>query len=205
MEYYDEFMCLERLGEGINTNMLSREQSIEFNKLISRKISDVRAVSKPTECLYCGETGRPFCNSHTVPEFCLRAIDTEGVGKINSPNIIMGLPNLGISISKDTLGINESGIFRRICRSCDSQIFSDYEDPDIYPTLEEPTSKMLAEIAMKNYLKFIDKRTFEIALFDQMIASVPLDIGGFSTRKQISEYDLRCMNGSLFHQTKISI
>ena len=114
MDYHNEFMHLERLGEGINKNDLSREQSIELNKLISRKISDVRAAAKPTHCLYCGATNLPFCNSHTVPEFCLRAIDIEGEGKVNSPNIIMGLPNLGVSISKETLGLNESGTFRRI-------------------------------------------------------------------------------------------
>ncbi len=204
MVYYNEFMHLERLGEGINKNDISREQSIELNKLISRKISDVRAAAKSTQCLYCGATNLPFCNSHTVPEFCLRAIDSEGEGKVNSPNIIMGIPNLGVSISKETLGLNESGTFRRICRPCDSKIFSDYENPDIYPTLQEPTSKMLAEIAMKNYLKFIDKRTFEIELFNQMLASVPFDFFGFSTRKQISEYDLRCYQRNYSKAKKLS-
>lgn len=48
-------------------------------------------------------------------------------------------------------GVNESGTFRLICRTCDSKIFSDYENPNNY--VNKPTSKMLAQIAMKNYFK----------------------------------------------------
>ena len=201
---HDANIRFQRIGEKIDNKELPPEQSIELNKLISRKISAVRKSVKPSSCLYCGATNLPFCNSHMVPEFCLRAIDIDGVGEVNGPNIIMGLPNIGVSLSKETLGINESGTFRQICRACDSKIFSTYENPDIYPTLTEPTSKMLAEIAMKNYLKFIDKRTLEIALYEEMLKSVSVDFLGFSMRKRLSEYDLRCYLKSYNKAKKLS-
>lgn len=190
MNYKKEFLHFERLGEGIDKNELSPEQSIELKKIISKKISENRRESKSSSCLYCSAENLPFCNSHTVPEFCLRAIDING--EVNSPNVIMGIPDLGISISKETLGLNESGTFRQICRHCDSKIFKDYENPEIYLKISEPTPKMLAEIAMKNYLKFIDKRKFEIALFQKMLFDAPFDFLNLSNRKQVSEFDLKC-------------
>ena len=61
-------------------------------------------------------------------------------------------------------GVNKAGTFHLICNDCDSKIFSDYENPDNYSN--QPTPKMIAQMALKNSLKSISKRLFEIELFN---------------------------------------
>ena len=56
-----------------------------------------------------------------------------------------------------------------ICRDCDSKIFQEYETPENCHTDIPPTQKILAQIAMKNYLKFISKRKMEIALLEKIL------------------------------------
>lgn len=61
-------------------------------------------------------------------------------------------------------GVNRAGTFQLLCRKCDGVIFQEYENPDNYVT--KPTTKMLAQIAMKNSLKFIGKRMEEYSLYN---------------------------------------
>lgn len=75
--------------------------------------------------------------------------------------VIIKLVNL--PLLDDDKGINQSGTFHIICSECDNKIFSDYEEPKNYRDL--PTSKMIAQIAMKNYLKSIAKRKLEMAIY----------------------------------------
>ena len=63
-------------------------------------------------------------------------------------NTLIDLPFMG-----DEKGINEAGTFQLICRDCDSKIFREYENPEAYRDI--PSSQMLAQIAMKNYLLMI--------------------------------------------------
>ncbi|MCD3216156.1 hypothetical protein G8S55_02665 [Clostridium botulinum C] len=60
--------------------------------------------------------------------------------------------------------IKNAGTFQSICRECDGKIFQAYESPNNYEG--EPTPQMIAQIAMKNYLKAINKRLNEHAMFD---------------------------------------
>ena len=61
-------------------------------------------------------------------------------------------------------GIKKSGTFHFICRECDALYFQDYENKEAL--LNDPTDKMLAEIALKSMLQMLSKRNEEIALFD---------------------------------------
>lgn len=162
---------------------------------MSRTMSEVRAETKDAVCFYCGKPVTSFCHSHNVPRFCLENIGADG--KVTGPNAILELPSMGVSIGKESLGVGEAGTFNIICRECDSKIFQEYENPDNYFRDTPPTQKMIAEIAMKNYLKFISKRKLEIALLDKMISQYPkqgieypfLKLN-FEARLKISKIDL---------------
>ena len=60
---------------------------------------------------------------------------------------------------QNSKGMNNAGTFHLICRDCDNKVFRDYESSD--NLLKVPSSKMLAEIALKNYLKLLDKKFVE--------------------------------------------
>ena len=55
-----------------------KDDIIKASKAINSLIKDSRATSKLTECYYCGKTCDGFCNSHTLPAFCLRNIAEKG-------------------------------------------------------------------------------------------------------------------------------
>lgn len=160
-------MYFEHIGAGFNKNDLSKDLEIELNKKFSATMAKVRKTSKSDTCFHCGKKVSSFCNSHNIPRFCLENIGIDG--KVTGPNAIFGLPSMGVSLGKETIGINSSGTFQIICRDCDSTLFQDYENPNNYQKDVPPTQKMLAEIAMKNYLKFISKRETEIALYEEMM------------------------------------
>lgn len=61
-------------------------------------------------------------------------------------------------------GMNNAGTFHLICKDCDNKVFRDYESPE--NLLKIPSSKMLAEIALKNYLKLLDKKFIEEKLYN---------------------------------------
>lgn len=70
-------------------------------------MKDSRAIAKLTKCYYCGKQCDSFCNSHTVPEFCLKNIDEKG--KVFYSNSILEIPLLN-----NDKGVKESGTFRLI-------------------------------------------------------------------------------------------
>ena len=130
---------------------------INAKKKICKLLSTARASSKGDQCFYCGKNVSSFCNSHTIPAFCLKNISVDG--KVFYFNKFMEIPFMDFD-----KGIKQAGTFNIICRECDSVIFHEYEDPSNYAI--KPTSRMLAQIAMKNYLKAISKRLNEHAIFD---------------------------------------
>ena len=164
-------MIFERIGEGIKKSDITKDIEIALNKRMSRIMSEVKSETKGDVCFFCGKPVTSFCNSHNVPRFCLESIGADG--KVTGPNAILGLPSMGVSIGKDYLGISEAGTFRIICRECDCTIFQDYENPDNYFETTPPSQKILAEIALKNYLKFISKRKLEIALLEKSLTTCP--------------------------------
>lgn len=202
-------MLFERIGGGIDKNSIPKELEIELNKKMSQLMSEVRAETKDTICLHCGKSVTSFCNSHNVPHFCLENIGIDG--KVTGPNAILGLPGMGVSIGKEFPGIGEAGTFKLICRECDSTIFQEYENPDNYHMNTPPTQKMLAEIAMKNYLKFISKRKLEIALLEKALEQCPqtgieysLLKTEFEVRLKTSRIDLDAYANEYKHAKKLA-
>lgn len=134
-----------------------KDDIIQVKKTVNDIIKDSRAQSKLNNCYYCGKKCTSFCNSHSIPQFCLRNIAIKG--KVYYSNTILDIP-----VMKDDKGVNEAGTFHLICPDCDSKVFQDYETPENYN--EIPSTKMLAQIHMKNNLKNISKRLMEIEMYD---------------------------------------
>lgn len=105
--------------------------------------------------MICGREVDSFCNSHSIPAFCLKQIANQG--KLYYSNKLIDLPFMDTE-----KGINNSGTFHLICQKCDNTAFQTYENPINYD--DKISGKMLAEIAMKNYLKQIDKRNIELEM-----------------------------------------
>lgn len=130
---------------------------IGYKKEINKVLSQARKASKSEKCIHCGKETTSFCNSHSIPAFCLRNIATNG--ELLYSNILVNFPLLDFE-----KGINKAGTFQLICRECDGKIFQEYEEPNNYEN--GITQQMVAQIAMKNYLKAISKRVNEHAIFD---------------------------------------
>ncbi|HNX29551.1 MAG TPA: hypothetical protein PKN87_09135 [Syntrophomonadaceae bacterium] len=154
---------------------------IKYKKQISKILAESRQKAKLDTCYFCGKATSSICKSHFVPAFCLRNIAVNG--EVNYSNTLINVP--GIDFDK---GVNEAGTFRLICRDCDSKIFSDYENPENY--VNEPSPKMIAQIAMKNYLKMISKRLFEIVLHDDIGGMLPISSGLLNQQKLVDKLDL---------------
>ena len=106
-----------------------------------------------SSCLLCG-CPQHNCNSHSIPQRCLKYIAVEG--HLNYSASFIDIPNDAL---KEEKGINESGTFRLICKNCDSSLFQPYETFEKWEnTIPE---KYLHEIAVKNYLKHYEKKYVE--------------------------------------------
>ncbi|MDE7348081.1 MAG: hypothetical protein K2N53_00280 [Clostridia bacterium] len=145
-----------------NSDRLNSEfigDRIEINKTMNSIMREAKSRAKLSTCLICGKEQTSFCNSHTVPAFCLRNIAKNG--KVCTSNSIVKYPFLIKAVN----GVNEAGTFKLICHKCDGFIFQEYEDPSAY-NKSEPSSKILAQIALKNGLKAISKRMNELKMYD---------------------------------------
>lgn len=158
-------MIFEPVGLGFNKKDFTKDEEIALNKQFTKLLHSVHTEIKGETCFYCGKRVSSFCESHFVPKFCLNNISING--RVSGYNAILGLPSMGTSIGKEAPGIGEAGTFRIICRDCDSTIFRDYENPENYSAEKQPSQKILAEIAMKDYLKFVYKRMFELEMSRQ--------------------------------------
>lgn len=146
-----EFLKLGLYEGEIGNDVLARKK--EFGHIMAQ----TRKRAKGDRCLNCNEKKSSFCNSHSVPAFCLRNISTNG--SVYHSNTLINIPLLD-----DEKGVKNAGTFQIICKECDSTIFQEYENPDNYE--KEATAKMLAQIAMKNFLSHIGKRINEHALYE---------------------------------------
>lgn len=135
---------------------LSKEQVIEVRKMLGRQIKDATTKSRHEKCMLCDKPGG-FCNSHTIPQFCLENIAWNG--KLNSFNTLIASELL----SKDS-GVNNAATFHIICRPCDSKVFQDYEKAEAYDTV--PSETALNQIVLKTSLRDIYKHETEIELFE---------------------------------------
>ena len=134
--------------------------TIEIRKRMSELIFKARKEAKPNVCVLCGKPQTSFCNSHSVPRLTLKNIAKNG--KVLLASVMMGIEEI-IDIED---GIKGSGTFRFICNECDGKIFQDYENEQNLKL--KPTDKMLAEIAVKNFLLQLSKRAQEKALYREL-------------------------------------
>ena len=77
---------------------------------------------------------------------------------------VIGIHKGGKNDKTENYGDCIGPIFNYICNNCDGTFFQDYENPD--NIILQPTDKMLAEIAVKNYLLQLSKRAIERELLD---------------------------------------
>lgn len=120
--------------------------------------------AKKDNCMLCEQPQTSFCRSHLIPDFVLRNIAKDGylvsASGIIDLNEIVGTD---MQVVDYLQGHREACTFQIICRPCDSRVFADYEDED--SLLIGLSSKMLAEIALKNHLMKLSKRYHEIELY----------------------------------------
>ena len=199
-------MIFEPVGLGFSKNDFTKDEEIALNKQFTRLLHSVQAEVKESTCFCCGSPVSSFCNSHFVPKFCLENIGADG--KVTGYNAILGLPSMGVAAGKEEPGIGEAGTFQIICRECDSTVFQDYENPANYYRSAQPTGKMLAEIAMKDYLKFIYKRKVELEMSKRAVELCNDDslFGYYIKRKsemslQVKSLDLKAYT-SCFERAK---
>lgn len=175
----------EFLKVGMDNNLIDnipKEELIEYKKKSNRFLSKAKKEAKLEKCFYCGKEKSSFCNSHSIPAFCLKNIATDGY--LFYSNKLTKIPLLN-----DEKGVNQAGTFQIICRECDSKIFQDYENPDNYN--KKPTPKMLAQICMKNNLKKISKRLNEYSLYDILAKEEPYIDGIREVMQEVQKMDLK--------------
>ena len=146
------FICLG-IQDGENDKIIS---SLEDKKKINKIFSECRRAAKEDKCFFCGNNVSSFCNSHSLPSFCLKNISVNG--EVYFANKMVGSTRMD-----EQGGVKKAGTFQLICRNCDSKEFQDYENPDNYKDTVQP--KMLAQIAIKNCLRMIAKRKNENQLY----------------------------------------
>lgn len=134
----------------------SKEKLIEFYKILSQITKRTEAKANRDSCFLCKEKKR-FMVSHSIPESILHNIAISGY--VDAPASILGVPKLGQS-----QGIQKAGTFRLLCSDCDNRVFADYENS--IESEIKPNGKMLAEVALKTYLKELNKKILEIPEYD---------------------------------------
>lgn len=133
---------------------------IDVKKEFGRFMRSIQNDSKPDKCILCGQPKTSFCNSHSVPRMCLKNIAVDG--KVFQANELVGVDIIDVE-----KGINNSGTFHFICNECDSKVFQDYENPDVW-TENPPTDRVLAQIALKDVLLMLSKRNMETLLWQRV-------------------------------------
>lgn len=173
-----DFIQMVRIGASETEKLGDRE--IALKKRDARMLSKARKNTKRETCYICGKQCSSFCNSHSIPQFTLRRISEKG-------KVVASLQKEIPMLGKDT-GLNKAGTFQLICRECDSKVFREYETPDAF--INPPTDIVLAEIALKNYLYMISKKTIEKEVYSLLGQRFP-HADDFAKEKQsINGYDL---------------
>lgn len=149
--FYDAFAVRQDLPS-IN---VSESNLITFNKIMSELNKIAKDEAKPDRCLICGREITKFCNSHTVPKYCLKEIATEG--KLLTTAAIMESNLLHCEV-----GVKEAATFKQVCSKCDTEYFKLYETPETL--LRTPSSQVMGQIAAKNMLREISKARRDLAL-----------------------------------------
>ena len=140
-------------------DILDENAKIEARKRLNEIIRIAQQEAKPTKCPLCGKEQTSFCKSHSIPRMVLNTIKQNGY--VLSANSLIGIDLLN---TED--GIKNAGVFYYICNDCDNRYFQDYENADNMS--HRPTGLMMAEIALKNALQQLSKRTQEKLIYRQL-------------------------------------
>lgn len=156
---------------------MSKEEKVEIRKQYSFFKSQASERSKPKKCLICGKECTSFCKSHTIPQFVLKKIDSDG-------ELVLGTSFYNIPFLKENVGIKKTLLFNIICDECDNTKFQDYENPKAYSSVI--TKEMLRQIALKNCLSMYGKRLIELNQYLLAIESYKEDELMDTTSKTIN-------------------
>lgn len=140
----------------VNLRNFDNDEMIELKKKMNNYLKQAREQAKDKCCLICGQE-KGFCDSHTIPQFCLKNIAWNG--KINSFYYV-----IDTDIMPEEMGVKNAGRMRIICRDCDGKNFQDYEKAEAYNNV--PNSSVLNQIALKNSLYSIYKHKSEIEMYN---------------------------------------
>lgn len=139
-----------------------KNEDIEHLKKYRQITRQAEKDAKQKKCLICDKNQDSFCNSHIIPQFVLNNISAKG-------HLYRGIDAFNISSNSQLYkekGINNTWTFRVLCKDCDKRYFADYESEEAL--LSRPTTKVMAEIALKSVIMQIAKRYNEIALYNLM-------------------------------------
>ena len=111
MHYRNDDKAIEMIKIGLSQQEQEKYHSdiANYNKKIGRNFIEARKRSKQPQCYICKKQVSSFCNSHSVPRFCLERIAVDG--KVFMSGIQQSIPYWG-----DDTGVNSAGTFRIICR-----------------------------------------------------------------------------------------
>lgn len=157
MEFKIEQITFEDLKKSLNKKQVEIDKCL--NKMKKEIIKELKKERKGC-CYNClkeennKEEKSMICNSHTVPQSILKNIVINEKVYYYSNNI------LEMPYEKKDKGLNEAGTFHLICRKCDNDIFTQYENEiSIYGI--KLSNKALRQIEMKNVLKMIYENKLE--------------------------------------------
>jgi len=151
---------LVHLGGSVpQTKEIAKLESI----FLSRLESKARKNIKRETCYLCGKPCDGFCKSHSIPKFMLKKIAQSGK--------VISFIDREMKPNAQDSGVGNAGTFSIICDNCDNTVFQKYESSNSYEQL--PTGTMLAQVALKNYLQLIWKRTLENEMYRLLMQRKP--------------------------------
>lgn len=177
-----------KIGNALNLGAFSDEEKMllltdfSYKKEMNKIYREARQAAKRETCYFCGKPCSSFCNSHSIPRFCLKNIATNG--NVLTLNTLIDNP-----LMDTEKGVEEAGTFHLICNECDNKLFSDYETPKNYA--QQPTQKMISQMALKNALKSISKRLVKIELFNIMATKSASAHSFAQVKNKINKIDLK--------------
>lgn len=182
----NDFIEMFKLGSSsiFEQDLGNKEDIVHYNKKYSQMKKTAQTNAKKDKCFICKKQVTNFCNSHAIPRFALKNISSNGY-------IYTASKFTNTAINKHEAGINKADTFRLICENCDNTLFQEYENPNSYD--KEPSNKMLAQIALKNYLRSLNKQFIEIEIY-KIAKNEHLELSGHNWEASFSwddEIDLK--------------
>lgn len=115
-------------------------------KKIHKLHTEALAEIKEDRCFICGKKCSSFCDSHSIPKFVLKSISDSGFVYLPVATRTAS-KNEQKLLYKSNPGINETQIFKNICRDCDNNVFNSIEN--IESTMKDFTDEELSLYALK--------------------------------------------------------